>query len=97
MLITGYCDASCGKVANDPAYGIMANGERTHLGVIACPPEWPFGTRIKVVGLPGWYTCKDRGGAIHENRLDIWFRTCEEAIIWGSVEKQVVILRGFER
>lgn len=54
---------------------ITANGYKLQpkdaFKVAACPPEMPFGTKLKV-GDIGIVTCVDRGGAIKEKRLDIW-------------------------
>lgn len=42
--------------------------------------------------------CKDRGGAIRGNRLDIWFPSCEEALEWGrrKLSAKIIILGGGE-
>lgn len=94
VLITGYCNDSCGKARNHPAYSIMANGEETYYGAIACPPEWEFGTVIVIPEL-GTFECADRGGAIRSTlegrRIDIWFETCKEAVDWGIRQEQVLM------
>lgn len=84
FIVTAYCDDSCGKSPGHPAYAVMANGERTHWGAIACPPEMPFGTRVWLGG--EWFTCKDRGGGIEGNRIDVWFPACEGAMEFGVKE-----------
>lgn len=48
----------------------MANGEPWYKyygqnNTIACPSQFPFGTRILLDGVE--YTCRDRGGAIVTN------------------------------
>lgn len=84
FTITGYCNLSCDKPPTHPAYAVMANGEYTHQGAIACPPKIPLGTEVY---LPiGKFICEDRGGAIKGNRLDIWFPSCKEAREWGRKE-----------
>lgn len=94
FVITGYCNASCGKPINHSAYAIMANGERTHEGAIACPFWMPLGSSVFVKGRR--LECKDRGGAIRGNRLDIWFPSCEEALEWGrrKLSAKIIILGG---
>lgn len=89
VLITGYCDDSCGKSIDHPAYGIMANGEQTYYGAIACPPEWEFGTIVIVPEL-GVFRCADRGH-LQDNHIDIWHQTCKKAMDWG-VRKQTVMV-----
>lgn len=92
LIISGYCNSSCGKLPTHPAYAITASGTRTHLGAIACPPEWPFGTKVYIPG-EAWFVCEDRGSAIKGNRIDIWFPTCDEAIEWGMRER-IAIVQG---
>lgn len=64
-----------------------ANGSRVGLGTIAAPPEYPFGTIVDIVGF-GVGEVKDRGGAIKNNRFDIWVGKGDEglarAINWGK-------------
>lgn len=93
FLVTAYCDASCSKKANDPAYGIMASRRETYWGAVACPPEMPFGTKVCLFGA-GCFICEDRGGAIKGNRLDVWLPTCEEAMEWGVQEIMGVVIKG---
>ncbi len=68
----------CGK-----SDGITASGARVRANhTLACPPSYPFGTRIKIDGM-GVYTCEDRGGAIKGNRFDIYMKTKREAFAFG--------------
>ncbi len=93
FIVTAYCDSSCDKAPEHPAYGIMANGEETHQGAIACPSWMPLGTRVYLKGVGG-VTCKDRGGGM-KNGIDLWFPTCEEAMEWGRREiRGAVIVPG---
>jgi peptidoglycan hydrolase-like protein with peptidoglycan-binding domain len=69
----------------------VLNGEGTHAadgtpvyeGMLAAPPTYAFGTRIKLPGL-GVLTVHDRGGAIQEwddaHRLDVWAGSGEEGL-----------------
>ena len=68
------CDKSDGVTAS----GILAKAERT----IACPPEFPFGAKLKIEGY-GTFVCEDRGGAIKGNKIDIYVQTKAEAFEFG--------------
>lgn len=81
---------STGKMPGHPAYQITASGKRVKENhTIACPPEWPFGTTVLVEGL-GIRVCEDRGGAIRENRIDIYMPNKEDALAWGRRKVTVV-------
>jgi len=68
----------CGKSDGITASGLKVKEERT----IACPPQYPLGTKIKIKGR-GIYTCEDRGGAIKGNHIDIYVKTKKEAFAFG--------------
>lgn len=56
---------NCASFVNGICVSKMANGERWQDWMdvaCACPPEWPFGTRVTLDGKT--WICKDRGGAI---------------------------------
>lgn len=63
-------------------------------GMIAAPPEFPFGTKMNMEGL-GVATVHDRGGAIKNKRLDVWMGYGEEgmrrATAWGFREVSVTV------
>lgn len=40
--------------------------------IVACPKGMPFGTRLRVEGIPNEVRCEDRGGAIKGKHLDLW-------------------------
>ena len=67
----------CGK-----SNGITASGIKAHKGTLACPPQYPFGTKIKIEGY-GIYVCEDRGGAIKGNKFDIYMPTKKQAFAFG--------------
>lgn len=68
----------CGK-----SDGITASGKKVKENeTIACPREFPFGTRLHIDGF-GTYVCQDRGGAIKGNRVDIYMKTKAEAFAFG--------------
>lgn len=68
----------CGKSDGITASGVKVKEKRT----IACPPQFPFGTKIKIDGY-GTYTCEDRGGAIKGNHIDIYMTTKTQAFAFG--------------
>jgi 3D (Asp-Asp-Asp) domain-containing protein len=77
----------CGKSDGITASGLKVKENRT----LACPPMYPFGTRIKINGM-GTYVCEDRGGAIKGNHFDIYMETKKEAFAFGrkNLSAQVV-------
>lgn len=78
----------CGK-----SDGITASGLKVKENVtLACPPQFPFGTKIYISGI-GTRVCEDRGGAIKGNHVDIYVETKAEAFQFGrkNLEAEVVI------
>lgn len=77
----------CGKSDGITASGVKVKEDRT----LACPPQYPFGTKIEIEGM-GIYTCEDRGGAIKGNHFDIYVETKKEAFAFGrrNLEAEVV-------
>jgi peptidoglycan hydrolase-like protein with peptidoglycan-binding domain/3D (Asp-Asp-Asp) domain-containing protein len=67
-----------------------ADGTQVHVGMLAAPRTYPFGTQVKIPGL-GVGTVHDRGGAILAlkgyDRIDVWMGSGEEglsrALNWG--------------
>lgn len=58
-------EINCDKIDGVLECEHMASGEKVFKYVgeaVACPVEFPFGTVFEVMG--GFYTCRDRGGAI---------------------------------
>ncbi|MEK7494662.1 MAG: 3D domain-containing protein [Patescibacteria group bacterium] len=68
----------CGKNDGITASGLLVQEQRT----LACPKEYPFGTKIHIAGL-GDFRCEDRGGAIKANKFDIYMKTKSEAFGFG--------------
>ena len=86
---TAYCACAkcCGK-----SDGITASGTRATAGrTIAAPSTYAFGTQIEIDGCV--YTVEDRGGAIKNNRIDIYFDSHTEANNYGrrTVEGKVYV------
>lgn len=78
----------CGK-----SDGITASGLKVKKDVtIACPPQFPLGTKIKIEGM-GTRVCEDRGGAIKGNHIDIYMETKKEAFSFGrqNLEAEVAM------
>lgn len=68
----------CGKSDGITASGLKVAPKRT----LACPPSFPFGTKISIEGM-GEFRCEDRGGAIKGNKVDIYMETKSEAFAFG--------------
>lgn len=68
----------CGKSDGITASGLKVAEKRT----LACPPSFPFGTKISIEGM-GEFRCEDRGGAIKGNKIDIYMETKTEAFAFG--------------
>lgn len=80
ILVTGY-SSTPDQTWGDPF--TTASGTRVHLGTMACPPQYPFGTKVSIEGR-GTYVCEDRGGAIKGEHFDMWFESRGEALHWGK-------------
>lgn len=96
FLTTAYCpcEKCCGKTD-----GISASNKKCVSNhTIAAGSKYPLGTVMYIPELSntqsgGWYEVEDRGGAISNSRLDIFFDTHEEAIQYGvkNVEAYVYL------
>lgn len=86
--ITAYCPCvqCCGKTNGITASGTKATANRT----IAMSSAYSFGTQVKIGNTI--YTVEDRGGAIQNNRVDIYFNTHQEALNFGRQSKTIEIL-----
>ena len=95
--LTAYCpcEKCCGKAKNDPLYGITAYGYTATAGrTIAVDPRViPIGTEVIINGHT--YVAEDVGGAIKENRIDIYFETHQEALEFGVQTALVYINQNF--
>ncbi len=73
------------------AVGITASGTRAKPGTIAADTRrYPFGTVMYVPGY-GYGRVEDRGGAIRGEKLDLYFRSHQEALQWGRRIEKVKI------
>lgn len=91
--LTAYCACKkcCDKEPTDPNYGITAYGYQATAGrTIAVDPKLiPIGTEVIINGHT--YVTEDVGGAIKENRIDIYFNTHQEALDFGVQYADVYI------
>lgn len=72
--------------------GRMANGQVVHSGSIAADPRrLPLGTRVEIKGM-GTFTVKDTGGAIKNNRIDVWMPSNSQAMKFGRRTVQLRVL-----
>jgi 3D (Asp-Asp-Asp) domain-containing protein len=82
------CDECCGEW-NDGTY---ADGSPVGGLVVAASRDIPFGTKIRIPGY-GVATVRDRGGAITEGCLDLYFDTHREALNFGRHDIECEILK----
>lgn len=97
--VTAYCPCGkcCGKWAKiyprKTASGhVIKTGDR----FVAAPKEIPFGTMIDIPGY-GYVPVLDRGGAIKNGKLDVYFDTHEAALEWGRQYLTVTIVERPEQ
>ena len=77
--VTAYCPCAkcCGKANGVTAMGTRATAGRT----VAASSKFSFGTKLNINGHT--YTVEDRGGAIGQNKIDIFVNSHAEALAWG--------------
>ena len=78
------CISCCGKTNGITSSGAIAKEWYT----IAAGKSYPIGTVIYVPALAdkpngGWFVVEDRGGAISDNKIDIYMGSHAQAIIFG--------------
>ncbi len=88
VIATAYCPCwgCCGKTDGITATGTKATAGRT---IAADPDVIPYGTEVIIDGHT--YIVEDCGGAIKEDRIDIYFDTHTEALEFGIQELTVKI------
>ena len=100
MVATAYDNSyeSCGKRPGDKYFGITASGTRARVGAVAVDPRViPLGTRLYVESLDstkdyGFCVAEDTGGAIKNNKIDLFFNTATEVKNFGRRKVKVYIL-----
>ncbi|MCI9366269.1 MAG: hypothetical protein HFJ54_07090 [Clostridia bacterium] len=86
---SAYTASTCGKSPSSPSYGITSSGARaTAWYTVAAGKGYPIGTIIYIPYFSsqpngGWFVVQDRGGAISNNKLDIYMNTYNECISFG--------------
>lgn len=78
------CEICCGKTDGITASGRKAKPWHT----VAAGRKYPIGTIVYIPALTnmpnnGWFEVEDRGGAISDEKLDIYFESHEEALKYG--------------
>jgi len=85
MRVTAYCPCPkcCGKYSD----GVTASGHRIQPGdcFVAADKKHPFDTEMIIADYNNDKPVKvlDRGGAISENKLDVFFDSHQKALEWG--------------
>ncbi len=84
---TAYCSCvkCCDKDPSDEWYGITASGKRAKWGTIAVDRKViKLGSKLRIDGFPDTiFRAEDVGGAIKGKRIDVWFPSHKEALIFG--------------
>lgn len=100
MVATAYdlSYKSTGKRPGDKYYGITASGTKARVGAVAVDPKViPLGTKLYVESLDntkdyGFCIAEDTGGAIKNNKIDLFFNTASEVKNFGRRKVKVYIL-----
>ena len=86
---SAYTASTCGKSPSSKGYGKTASGAKaTSWYTVAAGKGYPIGTVIYIPSMKnkpngGWFVVQDRGGAISNNKLDIYMSTYNECIQFG--------------
>ena len=96
MNTSAYCSCArcCGK-----SNGITSSGARaTEWCTIAAGSAYPIGTRIYIPAFAnspngGWFIVQDRGGAISNNRIDIYMGSHAAALQYGRKTVECYVYR----
>ena len=81
MVITAYC--ACPICTAPYSDGITASGAKVTEGrTVAAGPSVPFGTALFIQGL-GRREVEDRGGAIKDGHVDVYFDSHRDALNFG--------------
>ncbi len=88
--VTAYCSCQicCGKFADR----ITASGYRLQKGNKLCAANFDFCTVLNIPGY-GIAPVLDRGGAIKEGCIDVYFNSHKEALEWGVQYLRVKVLK----
>lgn len=89
--ITAYCPCKicCGIYAGGPTWsGVMPTAGRT---IAVDSTVIAMGSKVKIKG--HIYTAEDKGGHIKGKRIDIYFKTHQEALNWGRQNIEVFLIK----
>ena len=97
---SAYTASTCDKSPSDPSYGITASGAYVQEWyTVAAGKGYPLGTIIYIPYFAdkpngGWFVVQDRGGAIKNNKLDVYMATYDECIKFGrrNLECHIYVL-----
>ena len=86
FTVTAYCP--CAVCCGDSADGITATGTVATQGrtVAVDPFVIPLGSTVVIDGHE--YIAEDVGGAVDGNRVEIYFDSHEDALLWGRQSKR---------
>ena len=96
MEVTAYC--ACTKCCGPNAQGITASGKLVSYNggkfVAADTGVLPFGTKLVIPGYADDQAVEviDRGGAIKGNKLDLYFDSHADALVWGRQHLDVTVI-----
>ena len=87
VTATAYCPCAkcCGKTDGITASGAVATQGRT----IAAGKTYAFGTQMYIPALGNTYVVEDRGGAIGDSRIDVFFDSHQDALVFGKQKLEV--------
>lgn len=86
---SAYTASTCGKSSSSKGYGITSSGAKAQAWyTVAAGKGYPIGTVIYIPYFKneangGWFVVQDRGGAISNNKLDVYMNTYNECIKFG--------------
>lgn len=89
MNMSAYTASTCGKSASSAGYGVTSSGAKASSWyTVAAGKGYPIGTIIYIPYFQnkpngGWFVVQDRGGAISNNRIDVYMGTYNECINFG--------------
>ena len=86
---------STGKALGHPQYGITYSGAKVkdRHTIAADISVLPLGTKVKIEGFETVFVVEDTGSAIVGNIIDIYMSSLDDALKWGSQEREVTIIK----
>ena len=89
--ITAYCPCSacCGDWADGLTYTETVATERRTIAVD--PDVIPLGSTVEINGSE--YIAEDIGGAIKDNRIDVFFNSHQDALEWGVQYHDIFLIQ----